>query len=212
MQYKLVNSLVVYYVIATIIQYIYCLKWLSYHSKHVTGRRFSGVTSSLFPVSALLDWPNEQQHRPRPQKRPPQLRVARARAREPTDDRALGTTRPNSSHYMTMNARPWMLLLVGWLVDGGAALLCNYCFDADMRADCWLNSRVCRENHVCFMDRKLIEYRSPIDGRDRLMTRHRMGCFHASLCHDQVRRVFVPGSSPGRIESGSDVFVLNRLL
>ena len=116
MQYKLVNSLVVYYVIATIIQYIYCLKWLSYHSKHVTGRRFSGVTSSLFPVSALLDWPNEQQHRPRPQKRPPQLRVARARAR--TDGRSSSWYHPTKPFSLYDDERTTLDVVVGRLAGG----------------------------------------------------------------------------------------------
>ncbi|KAI0218004.1 hypothetical protein LSAT2_030286 [Lamellibrachia satsuma] len=66
-------------------------------------------------------------------------------------------------------------------------VVCNYCFDADVIDDCHLNVRHCPPEHVCFIDVKHIEYKSPTDGRVKAMTRYKMGCLFASLCTDTVR-------------------------
>ena len=75
----------------------------------------------------------------------------------------------------------------GWpCAFGVKTVVCNYCFDADVIDDCHLNVRYCRPEHVCFVDVKHIEYKSPTDGRSKAITRYQMGCLFGILCKDTV--------------------------
>lgn len=82
----------------------------------------------------------------------------------------------------------WCLSLLVWLyilTDAiTSALVCNYCYAADWKSDCYLNTQRCGEEHVCFSEKNTVLGRDP--SRPVPHVTYRMGCEHFSLCLDRV--------------------------
>ena len=69
-------------------------------------------------------------------------------------------------------------------VNGG--LTCHYCYHADHRADCRINTVQCDPFHVCYVEESAVTYTQKSTGKQRDMQVYRMGCEHFSLCRDQT--------------------------
>ena len=77
-----------------------------------------------------------------------------------------------------------MLLLLSNQVQQCLALVCNYCYQADAREDCHINTIDCKPDYVCTVETSLVSYK----GRhvSKVMPMYKMGCEHHSLCRDRV--------------------------
>ena len=62
-------------------------------------------------------------------------------------------------------------------------LLCNYCYLADLREDCYINQIECDQNHVCSIETNLVTYTND-RGVSRSFYLYRMGCEYHSMCRD----------------------------
>ena len=76
------------------------------------------------------------------------------------------------------------LLLLCHHIHHSLSLVCNYCYQADIKEDCHLNIIQCKAKHVCTVETSLVSYK----GRhvsDVVMPMYKMGCQHHSLCRDR---------------------------
>ena len=69
------------------------------------------------------------------------------------------------------------------LIDYSSSLVCHYCYAADWKSDCKLNTKTCPDEHVCFSEKNTV-----ILENNRKFVQYRMGCEHFSLCLDRVMR------------------------
>ena len=76
-----------------------------------------------------------------------------------------------------------LLLVAARSVEG---LMCHYCYQADVRADCHLNVLECEAGHVCSVETSNVTYTHRWKGRVHKTTMYRMGCEHYSMCRDRV--------------------------
>ena len=67
------------------------------------------------------------------------------------------------------------------LPDFSSSLTCRYCYAADWKRDCYLNTKTCPDEHVCFTEKNTII----LENNERFV-QYRMGCEHFSLCLDRV--------------------------
>ena len=67
------------------------------------------------------------------------------------------------------------------------AIICYYCYGADIREDCHLNVRQCPAEHVCYVDSSLVTYESSFtEHLDKQFMKYKMGCEHYSVCQDRA--------------------------
>ena len=77
------------------------------------------------------------------------------------------------------------VMLFLYYVEDCVSLLCNYCYQADLKADCHLNALHCEPDHVCSVESSLVTYRLA-KGVYKKMNMYRMGCEHYSMCRDKT--------------------------
>ena len=76
------------------------------------------------------------------------------------------------------------------LISVSNALTCNYCYQANLQEDCFINNIECEPNHVCSVETNLVTYYD-VNDMERSYFIYRMGCEHYSMCRD--KRVNGPG-------------------
>ena len=89
--------------------------------------------------------------------------------------------------FLIWNTNPEMiilLILISW-VRGSMQLVCNYCYQADIKEDCHLNVINCQPEHVCSVETSLVTYEGK-GHKEQKYRMYKMGCEHYSLCRDRV--------------------------
>ena len=63
-------------------------------------------------------------------------------------------------------------------------LVCNYCYQTNLREDCHINVIHCQPGHVCSVETSMVTYKGK--GYKKKYRMYRMGCDHYSLCRDRI--------------------------
>ena len=85
--------------------------------------------------------------------------------------------------------KPALFLLLNQLFEAVVeGLVCNYCYNANIKADCRINTRTCGPKKVCYIETSYITYDESRHGSTgtKELTIYKMGCEHYSLCKDRV--------------------------
>ena len=77
------------------------------------------------------------------------------------------------------------VLFLSWIQDS-LQLVCNYCYQADLKEDCHLNVIHCQAEHVCSVETSVIYYGRQREDETKKYMMYKMGCEHYSLCRDRV--------------------------
>ena len=106
----------------------------------------------------------------------------------------------------TMDIMFWISIFLLCVHCDAYGLICNYCYRADVRADCHLNVLQCEPEHVCSVETSVVTYRRR-NGNPRRTNMYRMGCEHYSLCKDRV----ISGPGPYGYHVTSKICCCNHL-
>ena len=86
-----------------------------------------------------------------------------------------------------------VLFLLQFLVTAVSSIQCHFCYDTSTKEDCYITTKSCDSDYVCFIETSQIsKTASHHYRRDETLTIYKMGCEHYILCRDKT----LQGPSP----------------